>query len=274
MLPAMLVWNLLRRRHSVSMWSCVGGPRQKQGKRLCVCMAVCECVCNRWSEELVLATKRGMPADLLLLRVNLLISVRSVGVSFGPALFFLRQPRYVVDVHFYMEYLLVQHCHGQELSCSTKSFLPLRKPLSLWTDSDRRRGTSGDFCRSFSEISEKQETFGSPKTCCSELSSSFVAVEGGAGGDTPTAPPLSRHPLAFHASWYYRLFIQPLFKLDADRVALDMCIAEKKNKTNKKKKTNDGDFKDKCLNILLLEGVERGRMIGFGTEMMLFFFSF
>lgn len=38
------------------------------------------------------------------------------------------------------------------------------------------------------------------------------------------------HPLAFHASWYYRLFIQPLFKLDADRVALDMCIAKKKRK--------------------------------------------
>lgn len=42
------------------------------------------------------------------------------------------------------------------------------------------------------------------------------------------APPVSlRHLLAFHASWYYRLFIQPLFKLDADRVALDMCIAKK-----------------------------------------------
>lgn len=85
--------------------------------------------------------------------------------------------------------------------------------------------------------------------------------------------PLSRHPLAFHASWYYRLFIQPLFKLDADRVALDMCIAEKKTK-QKQKNINDGHFKDKCLIILFLEGVKRGRMIGFGTEMMLFSFCF
>lgn len=42
------------------------------------------------------------------------------------------------------------------------------------------------------------------------------------------APRVSlRHLLAFHASWYYRLFIQPLFKVDADRVALDMWIAKK-----------------------------------------------
>lgn len=51
-----------------------------------------------------------------------------------------------------------------------------------------------------------------------------------------------RHLLAFHASWYYRLFIQLLFKLDADRVALDMCIAQKKKK-EKKRKANDGHFK-------------------------------
>lgn len=48
----------------------------------------------------------------------------------------------------------------------------------------------------------------------------FFFCHGGAPQDSP------RHPLAFHASWYYRLFIQPLFKLDADRVALDMCIAK------------------------------------------------
>lgn len=52
-----------------------------------------------------------------------------------------------------------------------------------------------------------------------------------------------RHPLAFHASWYYRLFIQLLFKLDADRVALDMCIAKKKKKKGKKRNANDGHFK-------------------------------
>lgn len=40
----------------------------------------------------------------------------------------------------------------------------------------------------------------------------------------------SGHLLAFHASWYYRLFIQPLFKI---RVALDLCTA-KKNKNIKK----------------------------------------
>lgn len=67
-------------------------------------------------------------------------------------------------------------------------------------------------------------------------------------------------------------------KLDADRVALDMCIAkaEKKTTKNNKKKTNDGHFKYFYLSKHPLffsfhRGVERGRMIGFGTEMMLFF---
>lgn len=57
----------------------------------------------------------------------------------------------------------------------------------------------------------------SPKTCCSELSS--FCHEGASQVSL-------RHLLAFHASWYYRLFIQLLFKVDADRVALDMCIAK------------------------------------------------
>lgn len=72
----------------------------------------------------------------------------------------------------------------------------------------------------------------------------FFCRSGRTGGWAETLPQvssppslLSRHPLAFHASWYYRLFIQPLFKLDADRVALDMCIAgRKKNKIKQKKK--------------------------------------
>lgn len=50
------------------------------------------------------------------------------------------------------------------------------------------------------------------------------------------APQVSlRHPLAFHASWYYHLFIPPLFKLDADPVALDMC---KQIQCKQKKKTD------------------------------------
>lgn len=44
------------------------------------------------------------------------------------------------------------------------------------------------------------------------------------------------HPLAFHASWYYRLYIPPLFKVDADPVALDMSITKENNVT-------DGHFK-------------------------------
>lgn len=65
-----------------------------------------------------------------------------------------------------------------------------------------------------------------------------------------TSPPDICWP--FHASWYYRLFIQPLFNLDADRVALDMCISKRK-----KKLTTVILNTFICQNALFLEGVKR-----------------
>lgn len=53
-------------------------------------------------------------------------------------------------------YLLVQHCHGWELSCSTKSpSFSLEMPL-LWEDFWTKRGaTLGDFCRFFQKLWSK-----------------------------------------------------------------------------------------------------------------------
>lgn len=248
----------------MDMWSSVGGPRQKQGKRY---VSVCVRVCHRWSKGLVLATKRGMPAEFASSPCDL--GAICSGFFWSGSVF-LRRPRlkhvafffslslsYVVDVRFYMTYLLVQHCHGRELSCSTKVLPSPRKTPLLWTNSDKRKGPSGGYLSLFSE-NPKQGTFVQPfrtvgLLCCpnknnnlflrglSNLSNQAGIAEFASPGISKNlllwtvfffchggAPQVSsRHPLAFHASWYYRLFIQPLFKLDADRVALDMCIAKK-----------------------------------------------
>lgn len=55
---------------------------------------------------------------------------------------------------FYMKYLLVQHCHGRELSCSTK-VLPSSDKFG------QKEGTPGELCRSFQKI-RKQGTFVQP----------------------------------------------------------------------------------------------------------------
>ncbi len=87
------------------------------------------------------------------------------------------------------------------------------------------------------------------------------------------APQVSlRHPLAFHALWYYRLFIQPLFKLDADRVALDMCKS-KQRKQQKKGKVISGHFKYFYFSkTSFFLRIARGSPIGFGTQIMPFLF--
>ena len=83
-----------------------------------------------------------------------------------------------------------------------------------------------------------------------------------------------RHLLAFHASWYYRLFIQLLFKLDADRVALDMCIAKKKKRKKKGKLMMVILNTFIYPNILFLEGVKRGWMRFCYTNDAFFLFLF
>lgn len=206
--------NLHGREATMDMRSSVGGLRQKQ-RCVCVCVWCLRC-------------ERECQLSLLLLPV---MSVGSVQVHFESAwflflfLFFNNNhgssmwhfpPSYVVDVHFYMKYLLVQHCHGWELSCSTKnpSFSP-EMPLLLDKFGHKRgwghRGGLGGFMSLFSE-NRKQGNFVQPfrttllsqlqflpvwtvesvesgwhyqfcltrdlqKTCCSELSSSLVTGE-------------------------------------------------------------------------------------------------
>lgn len=61
---------------------------------------------------------------------------------------------------FYMMYLLVQHCHGRELSCSTKVLPSLRKTPLLRVRIRPKEGTSSggmDFCRSFQIIRKSRD---------------------------------------------------------------------------------------------------------------------
>lgn len=126
-----------------------------------------------------------------------------------------------------MEYLLVQHCRGWKLGRSTKS------PSS---PSDRCRQEGGE---TFVLTVLDHRTV--PSIC------SHVDCRIRLGSPTSASPPISRilllwtyfssfrqdggnsrHPFAFsHASWYYHPFIQPLFKLDADRVAPGRCVTKK-----------------------------------------------
>lgn len=77
-------------------------------------------------------------------------------------------------------------------------------------------------------------------TCCSELSSFSSRGE---EGSFSVSPRDIRWPFT-HRGTIVCLF-DSLFKLDADRIALDMCIATKKNQQQRKKKknVNDGHFK-------------------------------
>lgn len=126
-----------------------------------------------------------------------------------------------------MEYLLVQHCRGWKLGRSTKS------PSS---PSDECRHEGGE---TFVLTVWDHRT--TPSIC------SHVDCRIRLGSLTSASPPISRilllwtffssfcqdggnsrHPFAFsHTSWYYHPFIQPLFKLDADRVAPGTCVSKK-----------------------------------------------
>lgn len=110
-------------------------------------------------------------------------------------------------------YLLVPHCHGLRLSCSTNS-----PSFFDTTGCGQSEGHHGVF-QSF-------ELLCSPKkTSCAyrqiKLALPILPPFSSSGG----VPQVSlKHPLAFHTSWYYFLFVPLLFKLDADPVALDMCV--------------------------------------------------
>lgn len=214
--------NLHGREATMDMRSSVGGPRQKQ-------RCVCACVSGACDVSLVLAMWEGMPAQFAssscdvggICSGSFWVCLITFSLPFFQQQPWLKHvafspPSYVVDVHFYMKYLLVQHCHGWELSCSTKnpSFSP-EMPLLLDKFGHKRgwghRGGLGGFMSLFSE-NRKQGNFVQPfrttllsqlhflpvwtvesvesgwhyqfcltrdlqKTCCSELSSSLVTGE-------------------------------------------------------------------------------------------------
>lgn len=276
--------NLLRRGHVCEHVVICRWTKAKTREQVCVCARVC--VCHRWSEGLVLATKkRGMPAESASSPCDL--SAICSGFFGSGSVFFLRRPRlkhvaffflclshtWWMLIFFYMKYLLVQHCHGRELSCSTKILPSLRKAPLLWTNMDKRFGRRGGcFLTLFSEnpkqrgplydplglldrsavptnttifflcgLSNLSNQAGIADFCLTRdlqkkkdkkpaaLNCRLLFVMG-VGASQVSPPPPSDIRWPFHASWYYRLFIQPLFKLDADRVALDMCTTTKKKK--------------------------------------------
>lgn len=207
--------NLHGREATMDMRSSVGGPRQKQ-RCVCVCVSgACDvrgnassvCFFFLWCRWDLFRFILSPPDYFFSSFFSTTTMAQACGIS---------PPSYVVDVHFYMKYLLVQHCHGWELSCSTKnpSFSP-EMPLLLDKFGHKRgwghRGGLGGFMSLFSE-NRKQGNFVQPfrttllsqlqflpvwtvesvesgwhyqfcltrdlqKTCCSELSSSLVTGE-------------------------------------------------------------------------------------------------
>lgn len=109
-------------------------------------------------------------------------------------------------------YLLVPHCHGRRLSCSTNGPSFFRQVV------DKVRGIMGDFCCLSCSAVPKTLPVHTVKTSWHYRFCLRFLLQGG-------VPQVSlQHPLAFHTSWYYFLFVPLLFKLDADPVALDMCV--------------------------------------------------
>lgn len=193
-------------------------PWTLESLHLCPCEALCRWAQTKTRERCVfVCVGVGVYVCVTGGRINKRnagsVSFSTRGTTQACGILFPPSSSYVVDVHFYMKYLLVQHC--QELSCSTK-VLPS-------VSGKQKGGDFGEFCRSFRGKSDERDPCGtalrnngqqslpvwtqicrirlalpilphqgSPKTCCSELSSSFRHGGGGPRGLPQTSVGLSR----------------------------------------------------------------------------------
>lgn len=175
----------------LDVWSLVGGAKQENGK------GVSKVVRQAGERTLKIASSACGPIWFLLV-------------------WFLQPQLKPVDLYPRLSfpggciYLLVPHC--RRLSCNTNGPSFFRQVV------DKVRGIMGDFCRSNCSAVPK-------KTSCAyrqiKLALPILPPFSSSGG----VPQVSlKHPLAFHTSWYYFLFVPLLFKLDADPAALDMCV--------------------------------------------------